>query len=70
MKNDPKEQAKQLSLNFDSEPIRYGKETYPARPVGLVLAYSSGSIGNARQDISERDLIISQAVSFARKLSW
>jgi hypothetical protein len=71
MKNDPKEHAQQLSLDFDSPAHASGIDTPIRRTmVGLTLAYSAAPTPNVFKDISERDLIISETLSFARKLPW
>lgn len=70
MKNDPKEHAKQLSLNFDSFPAHGGSDILKPRPAGLTLAYSSHPTAIVRKEVSERERIISETLSFARKLSW
>lgn len=70
MKNDPKEHAKQLSLDFDSPLVRNGIDMPAPRPAGLILAYSAPSSPSTNKETSERDLIISETLSFARKLSW
>lgn len=69
MKKDPKEHAKQLSLDFDS-PAGYGIGTPAPRPAGLTLAYSAPSSSSTYKETTERELIISETLSFARKLSW
>lgn len=70
MKNDPKEHAKQLSLNFDSPLIRGGIDMPALRQAGLTLAYSAPPSATTYKETSERELIISETLSFARKLSW
>jgi hypothetical protein len=70
MKNDPNEHAKQLSLNFDSCPAKCGSDMLKPRPAGLTLAYSTHQSAIGRKEVSERELIISETLSFARKLSW
>jgi hypothetical protein len=70
MKKDPKEQPKQLSLDFDSTAAQFRNATVQLRPMGLTLAYSSGPSTPPDRETNERELIISQTVSFARKLSW
>lgn len=70
MKKDPKEHAKQLSLNFDSSPVLSGGDLLKSRPTGLTLAYSSHAPAPVHKETAERELIISETLSFARKLSW
>lgn len=70
MKNDPKEHAKQLSLDFDSPLVRGGSDVPVLRPVGLTLVYSAPPSSSRHNEPSERDLIISETLSFASKLSW
>jgi hypothetical protein len=70
MKKDPKEQPKQLSLDFDSTAASFRNVKVQLGPMGLTLAYSSGPSVRPNKETNERELIISQTVSFARKLSW
>lgn len=75
MKIDSKEQAKQLCLDFDSVSGPSENVSHKAYAVGLKLAYSSDSVephsaDSSRRETTEREMIISQTVSFARKLSW
>ncbi|WP_143751325.1 hypothetical protein [Collimonas sp. PA-H2] len=75
MKIDPKEQARQLCLNFDSVSVTSKNVTWAARPMGLTLVYSSGSaqsrsVDTSQREAVEREIIISQTISFAKKLSW
>ncbi|MFZ1180169.1 MAG: hypothetical protein WAN92_01385 [Herbaspirillum sp.] len=70
MKNDPEEHAKQLSFDFDSPLIQTGIDIPVRRTAGLTLAYSAPSSASICKETTERDLIISEALSFARKLSW
>jgi hypothetical protein len=69
MKNDPEEYAKQLSFDFDSPLIQTGVDIPVRRTTGLTLVYSAPSASICKET-AERDLIISEALSFARKLSW